>query len=123
MEMESVGSRKVTILGALLFAAMIFFATLATGCYDNGGWGGGPGYYGNSGYYGPYYGGYYGGNYYGNRYYRGWDHDHDHDWGRGAFGGWAPGHEAWEASSRGRTSFGGAGHGGFGGGHGGGGHR
>jgi hypothetical protein len=37
--MESIGSKKVKIFGALLIA------TLVTGCYD-GGWGGGPGWSG-----------------------------------------------------------------------------
>jgi len=129
--MRFIDGRKLTLPGAILFATLIFFATLVTGCYDGGG-----GYYDNGpGYYGPYYGGYYGGNYYGNGYYRGWDHGHDYNWGRGAFGGYAPGHNAWDSSSRGRASFGGgvgaghgggvgAGHGGGfgGGGHGGGGH-
>jgi len=56
MKMGIIGSRKVTILGALLFA------TLVAGCYGpgwgggGGWWGGGPGYYSTNVYRG--YGGY-----------------------------------------------------------------
>jgi hypothetical protein len=97
--MGSIGSRKVRILRALLFA------TLVTGCYGPGWGGGSPGYYSN--------------NYYSNDVYRGYG-----SYPRpGLFGGYAPANEAWAASGRGRTSYGG-GHfgGGGGGGHGGGGH-
>jgi len=100
MTMQFIGSRKVAILGALLLA------TLATGCYDGGWGGGGPGWWGGGR---P---GYYGNSYYSNNIYRGY--------GRypqpGLFGGYAPAHEAWAASTRGRTSYGGIGHGGGGGG-------
>jgi len=99
MKMRSIGSRKVTILGALLLA------TLVTGCYD-GGWGGGPGWWGG----GP---GYYGNSYYSTNVYRGYG-----GYPRsGLFGGYAPAHEAWAASSRGRTSYGGGGGGHATGGH------
>jgi len=111
--MESIGSKKVKIFGALLIA------TLVTGCYD-GGWGGGPGWWGGGG--GG--GGYYGGNtYYSNNVYRGYGGGES----RGLFGGYAPAHDTWAASSRGRTSYSGGGatssghSGGGGGGHSGGG--
>jgi hypothetical protein len=102
MKLASIGSWKVRILGALLFA------TLVTGCYG-GGSGGDPGWFGVES---P---GYYHNRYYSTDVYRGY--------GRyprpGLFDGYAPRREAWAASSRGRTSYGG-GH--FGGGrHGGGG--
>ncbi len=99
----SIGSRKMRILGVLLLA------TLMTGCYDSGWGGGGPGYYGNSGYYGGpgYYAspGYGGNTYYSKNVYRGYGGQEN----RGLFGGYAPAHEAWDASSRGRTSYGGGG--------------
>ncbi|MGD0076344.1 MAG: hypothetical protein ABSD31_18715 [Candidatus Binataceae bacterium] len=65
MKTEFIGSRKVTILGALLFA------TLVTGCYDGGWGGGGPGWLGgeNPGYYSNNY---YSNNYYSNNVYRGY---------------------------------------------------
>jgi hypothetical protein len=98
------GSRCITILGAILLA------TLVAACYDGGGYyGGGGGYDGGVAYYG------------GPTYYRGYGGYHDY--GRGAFGGYAPAHDTWAASSRGRTSFGGGWHGGggaVGAGHGGG---
>lgn len=110
MKMTSIRSQLLTILGAL------FLATLLTGCYDSSY--GGPGYYGNSGYYGTpgYYGssGYYGspgygGNtYYSKNVYRGYGSYPQ----PGLFGGYAPAHEAWDESSRGRTSYGGGEHGG-----------
>src|SRR5208282_2684583 len=95
MKMRFIGSREVTILGALLLA------TLVMRCYDGGGgWGGGnPNYYSTNVYRG--YGGY---SY------------------PGMFGGYAPGYEAWDESGRGRTSYGGGGEGHDGGGHDGGGH-
>lgn len=95
------------LLGALLFA------TLVTGCYGPGWGGGGPGWWGGGR---PAY---YGNSYYSNNVYRGY--------GRypqpGLFGGYPPAHEAWAASTRGRTSYGGYGHpGAVGVGHGGGGY-
>ena len=95
--------------------AAVVFATLATGC----GGGGYPGYYGGgngygggygNGYGGGYgngYGGGYGGNYYGNNYYRGYGGYPQ----SGFLGGYAPGHEAWQESGRGRASYGGGWHG------------
>ncbi len=87
------------ILGAILFA------TLITGCYDGGGYygGGGGGYYGGGG-------GYYGGSsVYTTNVYRGYGGYHDYR--QGAFGVYAPAHDTWAASSRGRTSYGGGWHG------------
>ena len=104
--MESVGSRKIATLGALLFGAL-FFATLVTGCFDDGWGGGGPGYY-------PSYGTAYPSNYYSTNVYRGYGGYSQ----PGLFGGYAPAHEAWDESSRGRTSYDGGG-----GEHGGGGER
>src|SRR5208282_361096 len=92
MIMGFIGSRKVAILGALLFAILV------TGCYDGGWGGGGPGWWGGGS---PAY---YGGNtYYSKNVYRGYGGEEP----RGLFGGYAPAHEAWDASSRGRTSYGG----------------
>jgi hypothetical protein len=106
MEWGSIGSRKVRILGALLFA------TLVTGC-SGGGWGGDPGWFGGES---P---GYYGNRYYATDVYRNVYRGYGRYPRPGLFGGYAPHREAWAASSRGRTSYGG-GH--FGGGrHGGGG--
>ena len=88
------------ILGVLLFA------TLLTGCYDSGWGGGGPDYYGNSSYYGGpgYYSSPgYGNTYYSKNVYRGYGSYPQ----PGLFGGYAPAHEAWDDSSRGRTSYGG----------------
>jgi len=106
METRSIGSRKLRILGALLFASLV------TGCYGPG-WGGG-----GSGYYPDYGTGYSGNSYYTNNVYRGYGRDPQ----SGLFGGYPPAHEAWDASTRGRTSYGGGeGHGGGGNaGHGGG---
>lgn len=113
----SIGGRKMRLLGALLFA------TLVTGCYVGGWRGGRPGYYSSPGYYGN--------SYYSNNPYRGYGAYPQ----PGLFGGYPPAHEAWAASTRGRTSYGsvehhggasrgytvgGGGHGGGGGGHGGG---
>ncbi len=67
--------------------AALLFATLATGCYV--GWGGG-----SSGYYS-------------NNAYRGYDSYPQADLNRSAFGRYAPAHEAWATSTRGRTSYGG----------------
>lgn len=103
MEMGSIGSRKVRILGALLFA------TLVTGCYGPG-WGGGrPGYYSNygTGYYGGT--GYYPNSYYTKNVYRGYDRYPQPGRNRSAFGGYVPANEAWAERNRGRTSYGGAG--------------
>lgn len=83
MAIGAVDSRKVTILGAL------FFATLMMGCFGPGWGGGGPGYYGGT-------------NYYTNDIYRGYGRYPE----PGLFGGYAPGHDAWAASTRGRTSYG-----------------
>jgi hypothetical protein len=95
------------MLGALLFA------TLVGSCYGPG-WGGGrPGYYSSPGYYGN--------GYYSNNVYRGYGAYPQ----PGLFGGYAPAHQAWDASTRGRNSYGGHEHGGYGGvehGGGGGGH-
>jgi len=94
--MLSLRSRKVRIFIALLFA------TLVTGCFGGGpgwggGWGGGnPGYYSNN---------YYPNNYYPNSSYRGYDSYPHPGTNRSIFGGYAPGNETWEASSRGRTSY------------------
>jgi len=86
----SLRGRKVRILGALLFV------TLGTGCYG-GGWGGGsPGWWGGRG--SPVYSN----NYYSNNVYRGYGSYPQ----PGLFGGYAPAHEAWAASTRGRTSYG-----------------
>ncbi len=98
METESVGGRKLWILGALLCA------TLAAGCYGPGWGGGGPGW-GGGGYYG---GGYYGGGY-STDYFRGWGGDRDYGGGRSIFGGFAPARETFAASTRGRTSYSSAG--------------
>lgn len=88
MKMVSINSRTMTILGVLLFA------TLVTGCYDSG-------YYGSPSYYGsPGYGG---NTYYSKNVYRGYGSYPQ----PGLFGGYAPAHEAWDDSSRGRTSYGG----------------
>ena len=100
MEIKSIAKRKVRTLGALLFA------TLMAGCYG-GGWGGGPGYYSNDGY------GSYGNSYYSNNVYRGYGGYPQ----PGLFGGYPPAHEAWDASTRGRTSYGGREREGGGGGH------
>src|ERR1700722_20323935 len=98
--MKSIVTWKVKILCALLFA------TLMTGCYDGGGWGGGyPGYWGGGS---PAY---YSNGFYSNDYYRGYGRDPD----RGLFGGYPPARDAWDASSRGRTSYGGSHYGGYGG--------
>jgi hypothetical protein len=93
MNMSSVRSRKVRFFIALLFA------TLVTGCFGGGpGWGGGnPGYYSNN---------YYPNNYYPNSSYRGYDSYPHPGTNRSIFGGYAPGNETWQASSRGRTSYG-----------------
>lgn len=92
MKMESIDSRKVRILGALLFA------TLVTGCFGRGWGGGSPGYY-------PSYGtGYYPNNYYSTNVYRGYGQYPQ----PGLYGGYPPAREAWAASTRGRTSYGGA---------------
>src|ERR1039457_3883437 len=91
MKIGFIGSRKVTILGALLLA------TLVTGCYDGGGgWGGGgPGWWGGGspGYYGS---GYYGNGYYEKNVYRGYGGDwRPRMWGGGLFA-----HGAWGAGRR-----------------------
>ena len=97
MKMGSIRSRKLGILGALLFA------TLVTACYGPG-WGGGSAWWGlaEPGY---YYGG--GGGYLHNYYYRGWGGLRDDASGRSVFAGYAPAQDAWNASSRGRASLGG----------------
>ena len=84
---------------------MLLLATLLTGCYDSGWGGGGPGYYGNTGYYrsqGYYASPGYGNTYYSKNVYRGYGSYPQ----PGLFGGYAPAHEAWDDSSRGRTSYG-----------------
>jgi hypothetical protein len=104
MKRGSIGGRKLRIHGVLLLAI------LATGCYDLG-WGGGPGYYGNSSYYGSpdYYASPgYGNTYYSKNVYRGYGSYPQ----PGLFGGYAPAREAWDDSSRGRTSYSSGGHGG-----------
>jgi len=93
MKKGSISSSQVRILGALLFA------TLLAGCYESGWGGGGPGYYGSPGYYAsPGYGN----TYYSKNVYRG----HGSYPQPGLFGGYAPAHEAWDDSRRGRTSYG-----------------
>src|SRR5271166_4265811 len=87
---------KVRIFFALLFALVL------AGCYDGGGgWGGSPGYYSDGGY------GYGGNTYYSNNVYRGYGGYSN----PGLFCGYPPAHEAWDASTRGRQSYG------YGGGH------
>ncbi|HVB55160.1 MAG TPA: hypothetical protein VNE63_01840 [Candidatus Acidoferrales bacterium] len=99
MKAGFIGIRKVTILGALLLA------TLMTGCFDGGWGGGGPGYYQGYGGGYPSYGGGYPSNYYSTNVYRGYGGYSQ----PGLFGGYPPAHEAWDASTRGRTSYGGGG--------------
>jgi len=98
MKKGSLSSRQVRILGALLFA------TLVAGCYESGWGGGGSGYYGSPAYYGSpgYYASPgYGNTYYSKNVYRGYGSYPQ----PGLFGGYAPAHEAWDDSSRGRTSY------------------
>jgi hypothetical protein len=97
--MGPVGFRKTRILAAILFASLL------AGCYDAGGWGGGPGYYSNGG-----YGSNGGASYYTNNVYRGYGGYSE----PGLFGGYPPAHEAWDASARGRSSYGDGYHGGGG---------
>lgn len=138
MEMESIGSQKLNIPRALVFATLLL-ATLLTGCYGPDYYGGGGGYYGGGG--GGWWGGpsWWGGpgyvgstNVYTRNVYRGYG-GYDAGVNRTAFGAYAPAHDTWAASTRGRTSFGGGGvhtvtgggtsfHGGGGHGGGGGGH-
>jgi hypothetical protein len=74
----------------------LLLATLVTGCYG-GGWGGGsPGWSRGGG--SPVYSN----NYYSNNVYRGYGSYPQ----PGLFDGYAPAHEAWAASTRGRTSYG-----------------
>ena len=102
MKTAFAGIRKVRIFAAVLFASLL------AACYDGGGWGGGPDYYSNGGY------GSYGGNsYYTNNVYRGYGGYSE----PGLFGGYPPAHEAWDASTRGRSSYGDGYQGGGGGGY------
>ncbi|HUY26097.1 MAG TPA: hypothetical protein VMV27_01645 [Candidatus Binataceae bacterium] len=103
MNTSSIRARIARVFAALLFA------TLVTGCFGGGpGWGGGG--------WGGGYPGNYSNNYYSNGGYRGYDSYSHPGMNRSLFGGYAPGNEAWKASSRGRNSYGGHGNEGHGGG-------